>query len=195
MELKDSTELRGKLISFSEKCWLQWSTSVADKFSSSFRAKMGNLKNESVAVFRPVAELFVPEKGNGEDAVAITYLIMDCLSCAISGTCGATIDSEKVREELRLDIGTKVISLYKELREGQGEGQGQSQPQTVLQLILDVKFCQWFHLQLKEQADPPIKTLQGIIDPFDMDIVGEKLKAKLKRFLFETHVSLIEKIV
>jgi len=166
---------------------------VAEKFSSNLRSKMGKPENHS-AVFMPVAELYTPE---GDDAVApsvrvplqISHLLHSNLFalCNDLSRVGPQSIPKRVKEELRQDIGLKIISLYKELVD---LTETTVAPQTSLQLIFDIKFCQWFHLQLKEQADPLTKNLQSIIDPFDMDIVSSRLKSNLKRFLFETHLTI-----
>lgn len=193
MDMKDGSELRSTFNAISEKCWTQWSADVSENFSNKLKAKMDKFQSDSLSLFMPVAEEFTPE---GEEAVKpsvripiqISHLLHSVLFhlCHDLSRVGPQSVPKGVREEFRNAIGNKVISLYNELIE---KSESTLSPQAALQLIFDVKFCQWFHLQLKEQADPVIKHLQSVIDPFDMDIVTPKLKANLKRFLFETHVS------
>lgn len=195
LDMKDGTELRSALTSVSEKCWAEWSKQVVEKFKANLGSKMDKLENHSVAIFMPVAEVHIPE---GEDAITpsvrvplqISHLLHSSLFslCNDLSRVGPQSIPKRVKEDLRLDIGSTIISLYKDLVD---RGKSDVSPQTALQLIFDIKFCQWFHLQLKDQADPLAKILQGVIDPFDMDIVAPKIKTNLKRFLFETHVSWI----
>jgi len=58
------------------------------------------------------------------------------------------------------------------------------------QFIFDLKFCQWFHPNLSDGIKPTVEELEGVIDPFDLDIVLPRMKDNLKRFLFETHLTL-----
>lgn len=193
VDMKDGAELRACFSAVSEKCWTQWAMESTEKFNASLGSKLERLENDTVAVLMPVAEDFVPE---GEDSVKpsvrvplqISHVLHSNLFelCHDLSRVGPQSVPKSVREELRKSIGSKVISFYKTLLD---EAQTPVSPQTALQLIFDIKFCQWFHLQLKELADPVIKNLQSVIDPFDMDIVSPRLKANLKRFLFETHVS------
>lgn len=192
MDMKDGTELRGKFCEISEKCWTQWSTEVSETFFQNLKSRMDKRNSDSVAMFMPVAEEYMPQ---GEEAVKpsvrvpiqISHLLHSNLFhvCHELARVGPQSVPKSVREDFRQSVGNKIILLYKELLE---KTENPPSPQTALQLIFDIKFCQWFHLQLKELADPVITKLQSVIDPFDMDIVMPKLKTNLKRFLFETHV-------
>jgi len=94
-----------------------------------------------------------------------------------------------VRENLRQGLGIRIMQVYKKLVEGTTNNEDWNIPaQLAVQLIFDLKYCQWFHPKLSEESEPIVLKLQSFIDPFDLDIVIPKLKSNLKRFLFETHV-------
>jgi hypothetical protein len=99
---------------------------------------------------------------------------------------------KSVRENLRKAVGLNVVACYEKLIKAKQSSEQVDlvPPQVAFQLIFDMKFVQWFHQKLSEVVDPLAQQLQGIIDPFDWDIVSPRLKINLKRFLFETHLTL-----
>ncbi|ODN03459.1 Conserved oligomeric Golgi complex subunit 1 [Orchesella cincta] len=194
MDVKDGNELRTNFSNVSEECWTQWANETSEKLLKHLQSKM-DIDSKAVSAFMPVAEDFIPE---GEEAVKpsirvplqISHILHSSLFilCNDLSHVGPQSIPKRVREVFRQSVGSKIIQFYQELIQKSAETP--VSPQTAIQLIFDVKFCQWFHLQLKELTDPVIKTLQTSIDPFDMDIVSPKLKVNLKRFLFETHLTL-----
>ncbi|CAL8076194.1 unnamed protein product [Orchesella dallaii] len=193
MDVKDGNELRASFSNISEVCWTQWANETSEKLLKYIQSKM-ELDSKAVSAFMPVAEEYIPE---GEEAVKpsirvplqISHILHSSLFilCNDLSHVGPQSIPKRVREAFRQSVGSKIIQFYQKLID---DSKSSVSPQTAIQLIFDVKFCQWFHLQLKELADPVIKNLQANLDPFDMDIVSPRLKVNLKRFLFETHLTL-----
>ncbi len=105
---------------------------------------------------------------------------------------------KSVKESFRLNLGKIIKQIYIKLianSKSSGEPALEEQrliPQVAVQLMFDLKFCQWFHPTLSEndKLKTLLSSLQDVIDPFDLDIVIPRMTINLKRFLFETHVSI-----
>lgn len=106
-----------------------------------------------------------------------------------------------VKEALRLNLGKAVEKTYSDLLQtcqaspssGEPEENQRLIPQVAVQLMFDLKFCQWLHPSLSENdgIKSLLSSFQSVIDPFDLDIVIPRMTVNLKKFLFETHVSIL----
>ena len=143
-------------------------------------------------MIKQVAEEYVSEaEGSLKPSIRIPLQVSHGLQSLLFGICfelgkiGPQSIPKNVRDEFRFTVGQKLAEFYA------GIDLKELTPQAALQLIFDLKYVQWFHPKLSTVTEPILAKFEALIDPFDMDIVGPKLKVNLKRCLFENHVRIL----
>lgn len=160
-----------------------------------------------------VAEDFVSSSTDGEvvkASIRVPLQLSHQIHALVFGICvdlakvGPQSIPKIVRENIRLRLGSIIAKIYHNLIDQSSTASSSGEPadgveeqrllpQVAVQLIFDLKFCQWFHSTLSENDTYKtlVANLTGVIDPFDLDIVVPRMTVNLKKFLFETHVSIM----